>query len=59
MIRLGIFNPLIYCANCAIGTNIYFFIPSNSIALTYNIFTELANTMRYGEGGLYSIIFTV
>ena len=33
-------------------------IPRNSIALTSNIFTELANTMKYGGRVLYNFLFT-
>ena len=30
----------------------------NSIALTSSIFTELANTIKYGKGVLYNFVFT-
>ena len=30
----------------------------NSIALTFNVFTELANTTKYVGGDLYNIIIT-
>ena len=30
----------------------------NSIALTSIVVTELANTMKYGEGVLYNFVFT-
>ena len=31
----------------------------NSIALTFNIFTELANTVKYGGGGSYTFSYLI